>query len=307
MGPFQARGHELRREQVVRAQRDEPVRLDPPAALQHLLHRRLQVVKADLREHPAEPLERLHVQLQERLLGLHQRRLTERRPGERRAHHEQMRLHRHPAEHHERLAPVDLRLHPRRVDLRDEHLPDRKPHRPLARADVLTNRRLRDISTVLIHQAPVDPPRGMPLLARRSPIRLKPPVDHRPIRTELRRRPAHRRPLRRRHRRRQRLLHRPAMNPMPDRQPADREALPITIPSDLLELLHPGTHSLWRLPLELDEPPTVSRPSDTRWGQFKPSQWGHFRASLPERRAPRQTRAPGTSRLRRSLGSTRKR
>ena len=51
------RGRELRREQVVRPARDEPVgtrlrrgRLDPPAALQNLLPRQLQVVNPDLRE-----------------------------------------------------------------------------------------------------------------------------------------------------------------------------------------------------------------------------------------------------------------
>ena len=47
---------------------------------QHLLDRRAQVVEADLREHAAEPLERLDLQLQERLLGLDKRRGTERRP-----------------------------------------------------------------------------------------------------------------------------------------------------------------------------------------------------------------------------------
>ena len=52
------------------------------------------------------------------------------------------------------------------------------------------------------------------------------------------------------------------MNPMTNRQPPNRETLPITVPSDLLELLHPGSHSLWRLPLELDEARTVGRPSD---------------------------------------------
>jgi hypothetical protein len=67
---------------------------------------------------------------------------------------------------------------------------------------------------------------------------------------------------------------------MSDRERPQRETLTITIPSDLLELRHPGSHSLWRLPLELDEPRTVSRSSDTRWGQFKPSRWSHFRASL---------------------------
>jgi hypothetical protein len=40
----------------------------------------------------AEVLKRLHVQIQERLLGLDQRRLAERRARERRAHHEQMHL-----------------------------------------------------------------------------------------------------------------------------------------------------------------------------------------------------------------------
>jgi hypothetical protein len=49
---------------------------------------------------------------------------------------------------------------------------------------------------------------------------------------------------------------------MPHRQPADRQPFTVTVPSDLLELLHPGSHSLWRLPLELDKPRTVGRPSD---------------------------------------------
>jgi len=150
----------------------------------------------DLREHPAEPLERLHVQLQERLLGLDQRRLTERGAGERRAHHEQMHLHRHAAEHDQRLTPVNLSLNPRGVDLRDEHLPDRESPSPASAHGRIDGRRLRDISAKLIHKAPMDPPRRVPLLARRVPIRLKPLVDHRPIRAKLRRRPAHRRPLR---------------------------------------------------------------------------------------------------------------
>ena len=262
VGAFEPWGRELGHEQVVRSQRDEPVSLDPPAALQHFLHRRLQVVEPDLLKYAAEPFERLHVQLKERLLGLDQRRLAERRARERRAHHEQMHLHRHAAEHDQRLAPIDLRLHARGVDLRDEHLVDRPPQLALAQPDVLTDSDLGDIGTVLINEAPPDPLGGMPLLGRRVAIRQQPLVDQRPIRPQLRRRPAHRRTLRRRHRRRQRLLHRPAMNPMPDRQTTDREALPITVSSDLLELLHPGSHSLWRLPLELDETRTVGRRSD---------------------------------------------
>ena len=101
--PLDPRPRERRGVQVVRAQRDEAVALDPAAALQDPLHRRGQVVVADLREHAAEPLERLDVQLEERLLRLDQRGLTERRPRKRRAHEEQM----------------NRRAHPRQVDLGD--------------------------------------------------------------------------------------------------------------------------------------------------------------------------------------------
>ena len=215
--PLKPRGRELRLKQIVRAHRHEPVRLDPPAALEHLLHRRLKVVKPDAREHAAKPFKRLHVQLQKRLLGLDQRRLTERRARERRAHHEQMHHRRDPREHHQRLAPIDLALHPGRVNLRDEHLGDRPPQLALARPHILTHRNLGNISTMLIDQPPPDPPRGMPLLTRRVPISQQPPVDHRPIRAELRRWTAHRRALDRRHRRHQRITHRPAMHAMPHR------------------------------------------------------------------------------------------
>jgi len=91
-----------------------------------------------------------------------------------------------------RLAPIDLGPNAGRVNLRDEHLPDRPAHRPLARPHVIADRRLGDISAVLIDQTPMDPLRGMALLARRLAIALKPPINDRPIRTQLRRRPTHR-------------------------------------------------------------------------------------------------------------------
>ena len=256
------RSRERRREQVVGAQRDEAVALDPTSALQDLLHRRGQVVVADLREHAAEPVERLDVQLEERLLRLDQRGLTERRPRERRAHKEQMNRRAHPRQVDLRLAPVDLRTHTRVVHLRHEHLPDRPAHRALPSTHVLPHRRLRDLGAVLVDQPPPDPPRGVTLLPRRHPIGLKPRVDQRPIRPQPRRRPTHRRTLRRRQRRSQRLPHRPPMNPIPLRQRPDRQPLPIAIPPDLLELLHPRPHPHWRLPLELDEPRTLGRRSD---------------------------------------------
>ena len=120
MRPLEPRRRELRREQVVRAQRDEAVGLDPPAALQHLLDRRGQVVEADLREHAAEPLERLDVQLQERLLGLDQRRLTERRARRTTRASRTDAPSCAPRQIDLRLAPVDLRADPRRVRLRHE-------------------------------------------------------------------------------------------------------------------------------------------------------------------------------------------
>ena len=67
----------------------------------------------------------------------------------------------------------------------------------------------------------------------------KPPVDQRPICTQLRRWPTHRRAPRRRHRTRQRLAHRATVNTMTLRERADRQALPIAVPPDLLEQLHP--------------------------------------------------------------------
>ena len=65
-----------------------------------------------------------------------------------------MHLHRHPAEHDQRLAPVDLGLDPRRIDLRDEHLPDQPSKLTPARSHMLTDRDLRDIGSVLINQPP---------------------------------------------------------------------------------------------------------------------------------------------------------
>jgi len=56
--------------EIVRAQRDKAVGLDPAAALEHLRDRRAQVVIAQQREDSAEELKRLDVRLQERLLGL---------------------------------------------------------------------------------------------------------------------------------------------------------------------------------------------------------------------------------------------
>jgi hypothetical protein len=170
VGALEARRRELRAEQVVRSERDEPIALDAPASLEDLLDRRGQVVEADLGEHAAEPLKRLHVQLQERLLGLDQRRLAERRPRERRAHHEQMHRRRDARELNHGLAPIDLRLHARGMDLRHEHIADRPTQLPLALTHVLPHGHLGDIGAMLVDQPPPDPLRRVALLARRLAI-----------------------------------------------------------------------------------------------------------------------------------------
>jgi len=125
------------------------------------------------------------------------------------------------------------------VDLRHEHLPRREAKLAPALAHVIAHRRLCHLGTVLINQAPPNPLGRVTLLARRVDVRGKPLVDQLAIRTELRRRPAHRHATRGRQRRRERLTHRTTMHPVTLRKRPNRQRLPISVPSDLLELLHP--------------------------------------------------------------------
>ena len=104
--------------------------------------------------------------------------------------------------------------------------------------NVLPDRALSDISRMLLAQPLPDPLRGMTLLARRVPVRVKPGVDQLPIRPQLRCGATGRPSLRWRHRHDQRLTHRPPVNTMTLRQRPDRQALSVPVPSDLLERLH---------------------------------------------------------------------
>jgi hypothetical protein len=262
MGTLAASAGERRLEQVVGAQRDEAVLLDPPAAAQHLLDRGAQVVVADQREGAAEEVERLHVRLQERLLRLPLERDHERRARVAGPHHEQPDRAPLAGDLDHGLAPVDFRLNPGLVHLRHEHLVDRIAQLAPAATHVLPHRRLGHLGALLRHQPLPDPLRRVPLLARRLPIRQKPRVDQRPIRTQLRGRPPLRWLSRRRQRRRQRLPHRPPMHSVAARQLTDRQPLALTVPTDLLELLHSRSHPSCDLPPELDEARTVGPPSD---------------------------------------------
>ncbi len=127
MRPRDSRGREDRVEQVVRAQRDEPIRLDPPAAAQHLLHRRAEIVIAHLGEHASEPRERERVTLQKRLLRLDRAGHAERRAREARPHEKQMHPGQRPRQVDVRLTPVNLGRHPRRVACGTNTSPAAKP------------------------------------------------------------------------------------------------------------------------------------------------------------------------------------
>jgi hypothetical protein len=221
----------------VRAKRDETISLDPPPSTQNLLDRARQIVIAKQAEHAAEPVERLDMRLQERLLGAVRERHRERRTGMTRTHMKQVDLQLGAGHRDVRLAPVDLGLHPRRMHLRHERL---HPFATLTTTavNVFPDRPLSNIGSMLITQPLPDPPRGVPLLARRIPVPVKPRVDQPAIWAELRCGPADRPALHRRQRRHQRLTHRPTMNTMTHRQRPDRQALPVAVPSDLLERLH---------------------------------------------------------------------
>jgi hypothetical protein len=232
---------EHRLKHVVRAQRDEPVALHAATPLEHLRDSATEIVIAERREHTLKEVEGVNMALQERLLGLATERHRE--PGTRVAgpHQEHMHHRRLRAHDHLRLTPIDLALRARVGHQRHERLDLADP--PPRRSDIPIDLTLRDLRAVLLDKALPDPPRGMPLLARRLQVTLKPLVDQRPIPPQPRRRPSGGRPLWRRHRIGQRMAHRPPMNPMTPRQRPDRQTLPREITPDRLELLH-SAHSL---------------------------------------------------------------
>ena len=261
MRALEADERELRLKQEVRPQRDEAIGLHAPAALEDLLDRRPQIVVAHQRRNAAEEVKRLGVPFEERLLRLVEERSGKRRARVTEAQMKEMNLRAPAAQQHPCLAPVDLALHPRRVQLRHERLTD-LPERHTALAHVAADLALRDLRAMLSDQALPHPPRRVTLLARRIAIGHQPRIDHAAVRTELRRRPLHRRALDRRHRRQQRLPHRPAMHPVALGQRPDRQPLAIAIAPDLLERFHPGTHPFRPHPLELHELATVKARSD---------------------------------------------
>ena len=178
-----------------------------------------------------------------------------------------------------RLPPVDLALHARVADQRHEHLADLTQLPPLV-VHIPTDLPPRHHSAVLLNQPLPDPPSRMTLLARRLPIGLQPRIDHRPIRTQLRRRPRLRRALGRRDRRLQRLPNGPTMHPMARRQLPDRHPLPRMITPDLLKLLHSAHRSFrtFRSRMTKREPKSSAR---TEVGPVQASTVGPVQTSTP--------------------------
>jgi hypothetical protein len=224
-------------EPVVRAQRDEPLVLEPLAPQHHPDHRGPQVVVADHPgRHPAQRGERPHVPVQKRLLRLvgvgHVHRLARVRQPQ----HEQVQAHHHPADRGAELTEVHLGLSARRMPLRHHHLPPVQPHLGLELPDQRPDAGLGHRDALLLDQPLPHPARGVSLLARRVQILGQPPAHGPHMRAEDRRDPL-RGPARGRHRVHQRLTHRPPVHPVPGRQRPDRQALP-GIASDTFELLH---------------------------------------------------------------------
>ena len=103
--------------------------------LQHLLHRRGQIVVADQAGDAAQVLKRVRVRLQERLLRLAQERAGERRARVTQPQLEHMHLDPLTIDHRPRLAPIDLGLSARLVMLGHERLTD-ITQLPPPRADI---------------------------------------------------------------------------------------------------------------------------------------------------------------------------
>ena len=224
-------------EAVVASERDEPLGLDAGAALEHLGHRRLQVVVADPVRYAAQVLEAPDVAVEEHGLALVQVGARETLARRRQAHQEQRQLGQRAGQVDVDRAEVDLGLGAQRVVLGDHDLDQRHRLAAADLSDVAAHRRLAHHHALLGDQPLPHSTRRVPLLARRCLVGVEPPVDRGLPRVQHRRR-AGDRPARRRHRRRQRLTDVTAMHMEPIREAADRQLLAPARLADLLVELH---------------------------------------------------------------------
>ena len=241
-----------RLEPVVRAEGQPARRLAAVAPEQHPVHRRTQVVIANVAgRNAAQDLERGHMAFQERLLALGGEHPVHRPPRVRHPQREQEALGHLPVQAHPQIGEVDLGLRPGRVALGHEpgHHPSpsggpggRLGHQLRATAvHVLRDIGVRHLRVVLGAQPLEDPTGGVPLLARRGQVLDQHRVDHLAHRVEHQRAP--RRALaRRRNRRGDRLPHRAPMHRILLRQRPDRHLVALPVEPDRRIQLHPRPH-----------------------------------------------------------------
>jgi len=176
------------REEVVPAEGHEGVLLRATPPFQHLLDGTGEVIVGDAVRDAAPPREGRLVAGEETLLPRRRERAHERLERVGQADAEERRLLVHPGDAHQGVAPVALRLCPRRVRQRQE-APRRALLLLLPALHVLPDGALLARVAVLRDQAVVDALGCVPLLARRRPVRLQPRVDRGRDRVQQRPRP----------------------------------------------------------------------------------------------------------------------
>ncbi len=232
-------------EAVVRTQRDEPRVLHPLTAQHHPHHRRGEVVIADHpRRHPAQPLERGHVTIQEGLLGLIGVGDVHGLARVRQAQDEHPQLHPHPADHRGELPEVDLSLLGRDVSLGHFHLQGLIEDLPAQLAHQGPHAGLGHDHPFLLDQPLPHPPGGVALLGRHILVGDQPSAHRGHVWPQHRSHPDGDFPRRRR-RIGQRLTHRAPVHFVLLGQGPDREAFIAAVSSDTFELLH-SRHLLQR-------------------------------------------------------------
>lgn len=245
-----AGGAEGRFEQVVGAQGDEALGLDPPSAAHHLGDRGAQVVVADELGGAAEPGEGVDVALEEgELVGaLEGADVARSRVAE--AQHEQLHGAQLAADHDLRLAEVDLGLRAGLMGLRNGAF-CAEAELALEPGDRAADLALGDVGSVLCCQPLVDALGGVALLRWRGEVRVEPVCDQRQVGAELRCAAALGPLALGRQRRRQGLADGAAVDPVAAGELADPRLLPLVVTANRLEQLHSRSHPLCGLPLEL--------------------------------------------------------
>ncbi len=163
---------------VVTAKGHKALLFHPPPSSKDLLHRQGQIVIDQFPEYSTVVVEGVHVSVKEHLLTFPGIGPNKGLARVARAHHKQF----HPASFASHLDPSRSPVHfrfPRHFRIQRNHRLLASPalrHFPFP--DPATHRRLASLKLLLLHQPPVDPMRGMPLLLRPLPVLSQPLLHH---------------------------------------------------------------------------------------------------------------------------------